>query len=215
MSSSTPRADEAPLCPFCALALTGAPNQCPRCGTLLGEAAHDLKRFGQAERKLIRSRKALADTTFLVGLLLGGPMISFGDNLRIGVFVVLAGGLASVLRRYTDWSLPGSVLVGSLGALLVAALIVNPATHAYEDTLASEEARQAFVSALGAGDGDLYAETRGAGAVVVWFRLPQGTSLECGDYPPVEVRAHLHDLGFLRVVVAERNQSGGLCSFAP
>ncbi|HKJ02853.1 MAG TPA: hypothetical protein VJ997_10375 [Longimicrobiales bacterium] len=198
------------------MSYVGAPNQCPRCGTLLGEAAHDLKRHGASERRLLRSRKAAADTVFLVGMLLGGPMISFGDNLRIGVFVVLAGALASVLRRYTEWSLPGALAVGSLGALLVAALVVSPAADAYEDTMAAETARQAFVDALSSTDQDLYVEARGVGAVAVWFQAPSdGKHHECGDFPPPEIRAHLHDLGFLRVVVAEQNQSGGLCSFVP
>lgn len=215
MSASTPREDAAGVCPFCALDFEGVPNQCPRCGTLLGEAAHDLKRFAAGERRLDRSRKALSDTIFLVGLLLGGPMISFGGNLRIGVFVVLAGALASVLRRYTDWSLPGTLAVGSLAAMVVASLVVNPAADAYEETVANEDARQAFVTALGNADGNLFVETRGVGAVAVWFQIPPGASHECGEYPPPEVRTHLRDLGFLRVVVAEPNQSGGLCSFAP
>jgi hypothetical protein len=215
MSSSTSPTDAGGACPTCQLAYGGQPNQCRRCGTLLGEAANDLKRLGAAERRLIRSRKALADTIFLAGLLLGGPMISFGGNLLIGIFVVLAGGLASMLRRYTDWSLPGTLSVGVLGALLVAALLVDPAADSIEDGTATEEAREAFVHALGANDEDLFVETRGVGAVAVWFQVPGGVSRECGDYPPTEVRTHLRDLGFLRIVVAEPNQSGGLCSFAP
>jgi hypothetical protein len=215
MPPSAPLGNAGGTCPSCALDYPGAPNRCPRCGTLLGEAANDLKRLGDTERRLLRSRKALADTTFLVGLLLGGPMISVGGNFRVGVFVVLAGALASVLRRYTDWSFPGTLLVGCLTSTVLAAAVVNPAAQAIEDTVSNEDARQAFVSALGQNDDDLFVETRGVGAVAVWFRVPAGTSLECGDYPPVEVRTHLRDLGFLRIVVAERNQSGGLCSFAP
>ena len=215
MSSSRPRAAAGTACPFCGHRYAGAPNRCTRCGTLLGEAAQDLKRLGAAERKLIRSRKALSDTVFLAGLLLGGPMITTGDHLRIGVFIVLAGGLASVLRRYTDLSLPGTLTVGALCAMVVAALVVEPPADVGQDTLADEEARQAYVNALARDDEDLYVETRGAGSVAVWFQLPGDRSHECGDFPPEEVRTHLRDLGFLRVVVAEQNQSGGLCSFPP
>ena len=215
MSSSTPRADALGACPFCTLDFADPPNQCPRCGTLLGDAAHDLKRLGEAERRLIRTRKAYSDTIFLVGLLLGGPLITIGGNLRIGTFVVLAGGLASVLRRYTDWSLPGTVAVGALTAMVVAALVVDPAAPTPADTAAAEGAREAFVNALSRINDDLYVETRGAGAIAVWFRLPGDASAECGNFPPEELRTHLRDLGFLRIVVAERNQSGGLCSFAP
>jgi len=215
MTSSNRKLDTGGHCPLCGFAYVGAPNQCTRCGTLLGEAATDARRIGQANRQLLRSRKAMSDTVFLVGLLLGGPMISFGSDLRIGVILVLAGGLCSVLRRYTDLSLAASLAVGSLASMVVAALFVSPATQTYADTMAAEEARQAFVDALVQTDGDLLAETRGAGAVVVWFQIPTTTSSQCGDFPPDEVRTHLRDLGFVRVVVAEPNQSGGLCSFAP
>ena len=202
-------------CPFCAHRYAGAPRECPRCGTLLGEAAGDLKRVGEAERKLIRSRRALADTLFLVGLLLGGPMITLGGSFRLGSFIVLAFGAASVLRRYTEWSLPGIVAIGPMVAAVVAALVVEPAHQAVEDTRTGEVARGAFVAALDALNDDVSIEVRGAGAVVVWFTVPQSEAGECGQYPSTEVRAHLADLGFLRVVVKDQNQSGGLCSFRP
>ena len=202
-------------CPFCTHRYAGAPNQCPRCGTLLCEAAEDLKRLGEGERRLIRSRKALADTLFLVGLLLGGPMITLGRSFRLGSFIVLAFGAASVLRRYTEWSLPGTMAIGSLVAVVVAALVLEPAHSAVEDTRAGEVARSAFVAALDGLDDDVSADVRGAGAVVVWFTLPQSEAGECGQYPSAEVRVHLADLGFLRVVVKDQNQRGGLCSFKP
>ena len=142
-------------------------------------------------------------------------MISFGGDLRIGIFIVLAGGLASTLRRYTDWSLPGVLSVGALGALVVAALVADPATDTGEDTAATAEARESYVGALAGSDDDLFVETRGVDAIAVWFRVPGDRAHECGDFPPPEVRTHLRDLGFLRVVVEEQNQSGGLCSFAP
>lgn len=203
------------VCPFCALAYAGNPNQCNRCGTLLGEAALDVQRVAAAERRLIRSRKAFSDTLFLVGLLLGGPIITLGDNVVVGGFIVLAGGVASVLRRYTDWSLPGTLVVGALGALAVAAWVIDPARDAVEETLATESARVAYVQALADPEHDLYVQARGAGHVAIWFSVSDAQAAECGEYPPAEVRRHLAELGFLRVVVEERNQSGGLCSFAP
>ncbi|MDP2958797.1 MAG: hypothetical protein Q8N53_20400, partial [Longimicrobiales bacterium] len=193
-------------CPFCAHRYGGAPSECPRCGTLLGEAAGDLERLGDGKRKLIRSRKALADTLFLVGLLLGGPMTTLGGSFRLGSFIVLAGGAASVLRRHTEWSLPGIVAIGSLVAAVVAALVVEPAHKAVEDTRTGEAARSAFVSALDGLNDDVSMEVRGAGAVVVWFTVPQSEAGECGQYPSAELRAHLADLGFLRVVVKDQNQ---------
>lgn len=202
-------------CPFCGLAYPGSPNQCSRCGTLLGEAADDLKRLGAQERGRIRSRKALADTLFLVGLLLGGPMITLGHNVLLGGFVVLAGGTASVLRRYTEWSTPGVVAIASLLAAVVASAILEPAHQAMDETLATEGARQAYVDALNGQNADVLVEGRGAGVVAVWFTVPREMAGACGSYPGREVRTHLADLGFLRVVVSDRNAVGGLCSFAP
>lgn len=202
-------------CSFCGLRLAGSPNQCPRCGALLGEAADDLKRLGERERKLLRTRRALSDTLFLIGLLLGGPMITVGDRFRIGSFVVLAASAASALRRYTSWSLPGVLAIGSLAATALAVLVVEPAHHAVQESRSGEDARIAFVEALHDPAHDLAAEVRGAGALVVWFHVPRQDLGECGDYPPPEVRGHLAELGFLRVVVADRNQAGGLCSFVP
>jgi len=202
-------------CPFCALPYEGTPNECPRCGTLLGAAAGDFARLGEAERKLLRSRKAISDTLFLIGLLLGGPLSTLAGHFRLGSLVILAGGATSALRRYTSWSLPGVMAIGSLLAAVVAALVVEPAHRAVEETRAGEDARLAFAEALDRPDDDVSVEARGAGAVAVWFTMPQSEAGGCGDYPPAEIRAHLAELGFLRVVVAQPNQAGGLCSFVP
>lgn len=216
MPSTPPKpASDGGLCPFCELAYTGAPNRCTRCGTLLGEAAQDAKRIGAAERRLLRTRKAWSDTLFLVGLLLGGPIMTLGHNVVVGGFVVLAAGAASVLRRYTDWSLPGTLVIATLGALAVAAWIIDPANDAVEETRAGETARLAYVQTLADPGDDLRVQARGVGHVAVWFTVGEAQAHECGEYPAPEVRAHLAELGFLRVVVEERNQSGGLCSFAP
>lgn len=182
---------------------------------LLGAAAADLAHLGNAERKLLRSRKAASDTLFLIGLLLGGPLTTLSDHFRLGSLVILAGGAASVLRRYTSWSLPGVVVIGSLLAVVPAALVVEPAHRAVEQTRAGEDARVAFAEALDRPDDDVGVEPRGSGAVAIWFTVPQPQAGDCGTYPPAEVRAHLAELGFLRVVVAAPNQAGGLCSFVP
>lgn len=202
-------------CPFCGLAVQGSPNACSRCGTLLADAAGDLRRLGERERRLLRSRKASSDTLFLVGLLLGGPMITLGGRFELGSFVVLAGGVASVLRRHTSWSLAGTLTIACLLAGLAATLLLEPAHQAVEETLADEAARQAYTAALDGRDPDVLVEARGPGGVTVWFTLPQAMAGDCGTYPPYEVRAHLAELGFLRVVVTAANQAGGLCSFVP
>lgn len=202
-------------CPFCGLRVVGAPNRCGRCGTLLGEAAEDIKRLGKTARRGIRTKKALADVLFLVGLLLGGPMMTLGGEVQLGLFIVLAGGIASVLRRYTDWSALGTVLVGSMGAGVVATLVIEPAEEAVQEVLASEAARDAFVSALAAQNQEILVESRGPGSVTVWFTVPDAISGECGEFPEQEVRSHLAALGFLRIVVRDRSPAGGLCSFHP
>ena len=215
MSPSPDSHPPAGRCPFCALRVVGAPDQCTRCGTLLGEAAEDVKRLGEGARRSIRANKALADVLFLVALLLGGPMMALGGEVRLGLFIALAGGMASALRRYTDWSALGTVLVGSLGAGVVATLLIEAAAPAAQDTLASEVARETFVSALAALNQEILVESRGPGSAVVWFTVPDAISGECGEYPEQAVRSHLAALGFLRIVVMDRNQMGGLCSFRP
>lgn len=210
-----PGAPAAGACPFCGLPVPAAANQCPRCGTLLGEAAEDAKRLGARERALLRSRKATADTLFLVGLLLGGPMATLGGRFQLGSFAILGGGVASVLRRYTDWSLPGIMVIASLLAGVTATVVLEPAHHALEVTVDTEDARRAYVAALDARDPDVHVEGRGAAVVAVWFTLPHSAAGSCGSYPSAEVRSHLAELGFLRVVVVDRNAAGGLCSFAP
>lgn len=202
------------VCTFCGLPYQGRPNQCPRCGTLLNDAALDAKRLGAEARRRTRTRRASADLLFLIGLLLGGPMMTLGGDVRTGLFIVLAGAFASVLRRYTELSVPTTLLVGSAGASIAAAVVMEPVT-AVDDALADSGAREAYAQALTDPEHDVFVEARGPGAVAVWFTVPAGASEECGDYPPPEVREHLAQLGFARVVVGRRNQSGGLCSFAP
>ncbi len=218
MASPAPKAALAApggTCPFCALPYTGAPSRCSRCGTLLGEARGDLKRAGERARKDLHFRRAQADLLFLVGLLLGGPMMGLGTNIQVGLFVVLAGGVASILRRYTPSSLAGSGVVGGLGAAVVAALVVEPVRSLVETVDVGEAARLAYVESLAGMEADLVAEARGPEAITLWLTLPDALAGECGSYPSVEVRAHLAELGFLRVVVAGRARGGGICSFPP
>ena len=79
------------VCTFCGLGYMGRPNQCTRCGALLNDAAGDAKRIGKENRRHTHNRRALADLLFLVGLLLGGPMMTIGGDVRTGLFIVLAG----------------------------------------------------------------------------------------------------------------------------
>ena len=165
-------------------------------------------------REAISSRKAFSDTLFLIGLLLGGPTISFGQNVQLGLFLVLAAGFSSLLSRYSDWSRPGTVLVGSLVAMVAASLLVDP-PDVIEDTMAAEEARAAFASALHEQERDVFVHTRGGEHFAIWFTAPPDVAGECGDYPTSTVREHLRDLGFRRVVVTGVAGEGGLCSFRP
>jgi hypothetical protein len=148
---------------------------------------------------------------FLIALLVGGPVMTVGGDVQTGLFIVLAGGLSSALRRYSSWSTPRTVLVGSVLALIGATLLVDTAPTP-DEVLAAEAARAAYVSALSDLDPDVLVETRGVGHIAVWFN---GSEVECGLYPDERVRRHLGELGFRRVVVAGRNQAGGLCSFRP
>lgn len=142
--------------------------------------------------------------------------MTLGGEVRLGLLLVLAGGIASALRRYTEWSTPGTVSVGILTAAVVATAVVDamPQTEEEEGAV-REEARLAYVQALGSQDLDVLVEARGLGAVTVWLHLPQVMAGECGSYPSPEVRAHLAELGFKRVVVVDRNEMGGMCSFRP
>lgn len=124
-----------------------------------------------------------------------------------------------MLRRYTPWSTPGTLLVGALSAAVVAALVMDPdagAPRAGADG-SGLEAREAFVSRMGQRwrDRGIHVEGRGAGAAVVWFRVPATEQEECGAFPPAEVREHLQELGVRRVVVATRRRDRGFCTFAP
>jgi len=201
-------------CPFCGFTYYGRPTQCRRCGQSLNEAAERVQNRTMDMRTAVRVQKACSDTLFLVGLLLGGPMMAVTTTFKIGLFIALAGSISSVIRRYSNWSTPGTVVVGSVFALIAAVWFVEtPLTE--EEALAAELARGAYVQALSDRDPDVLVQSRGVGQVAVWFNVPDDFEGECGEYPAAAIREHLADLGFLRVVVAARNQGGGLCSFSP
>jgi len=71
----------------------------------------------------VARRKANSDLLFLAGLLVGGPLMTFGGRFRLGLFLVLAGAISSVLRRYSGTSLAGSVAIGAAVAALIAAVL--------------------------------------------------------------------------------------------
>jgi hypothetical protein len=170
---------------------------------------------GRAARRHLRHQRALSDLFFLIGLLLGGPMMTLGGELRLGLLLVLAGAFASAFRRYTEWSTPGAMGIGALLASLVAVVVVGPEEEVDEEDAIRVEAREAYVKALHDQDADVRVEARGLNAVTIWFHIPQRIAGECGEYPPREVRDHLADLGFSRIVVMGLSQEGGLCSFRP
>jgi len=203
-------------CPFCGLEQAHGRARCRRCGTLMGDAAEDLEREGRRRSDAARRRKAVADLFFLGGLLAGGPLLSFGVRPRIGLFLILAGGVASVLRRYTPWSTPGTVLVGGLAAALAASVFADPpAPEASED--AGRAGRVAYVERLARRmlDDGIHVEARGPGRSVVWFYVPAAGPARCGDVPEAPVREHLGELGVRRVVVAGRSGGEGVCTFVP
>ena len=87
-------------CAFYSLTDYGRPNVCGQCGTLLHEAAEDAKYDVDDRFRRIWWEKARSDSIFLVGLILGGPLMAIGSTFSTGLFIALAGGLSSVIRRY-------------------------------------------------------------------------------------------------------------------
>jgi len=202
-------------CPFCGLKYMGSPTHCRQCGTLQDSAREEIRAKGKTARRHMQFQRASSDLFFLIGLLLGGPMMTLGGEIRLGLILVLAGGIASVLRRYTEWSPLGTLSIGVLTATVIATAAIDVTPDLEDDGGVGEEARLAYVQALGAQDLDVLVESRGLGAVTIWFHPPQVMAGECGSYPSPDVRVHLDDLGFQRVVVVDRNEKGGMCSFRP
>jgi hypothetical protein len=174
-----------------------------------------LEREIEEERGQVHTRKNLADAFFLGGLLVGGPMMTLGGNIRFGLFIVLAGGVASVLRRYTGWSTPGAVALGGIAALTLATWLVDPIGDEDVGLLTDEDARAGYILALDRGSEDIIVEARGVGLEAAWFTVPELMGEKCETFPGEAVRTHLRELGFSRIVVTDRNRSGGQCSFEP
>lgn len=165
-------------------------------------------------RSALGRRKVGADLLFLGGLLLGGPVMTVGGRFRAGLFLVLAGAFASVLRRYTRASLGGSVAMGGALAALLAAVVVDPPEPEI-DAMEAEAARAAYIAELaGEYEPEGRVEARGPGLITAWFFLPE-EGAPCGDVPPEPVRRRLDELDFRRVVVADRSEAGSVCSFEP
>ena len=214
-SPSQSRTQVSRACPFCAWKNAAGEARCRQCGTVLVHDRGMILEEGRRARRQISSQRAQADLFFLIGLLLGGPIMTLAGATRVGLLLILAGGFASVLRRYTPWSTPGTVAIALLSAAVVATAAVDSGSDLAEDASAGEGARLAYVHALMSSVQDFPVQARGPGSVTVWFYPPGVLAGECGEYPPVEVRRHLAELGFVRVVVAVQNQKGGMCSFHP
>lgn len=186
---------------------------CGECGAAVRASADDLRAFADAERRRDRRRKAVADLFFLAGLLAGGPLLSAG-RVQPGLFLVLGGGLASVMRRYLGVSTLGSALMGFLTSAVIAAVVLEPGQPGTEG---SEGERRAYAADLAARyeARSVAVEPRGPGLTVIWFQVP-ATDLEgCGGVPLPPERDRLAALGFVRVVVAARTEEGRICTFRP
>lgn len=213
---ASPPERESGSCEFCGLELAGESARCPRCGALQGAAAEDLRRAGERRRAELGIRKRRADLLFLGGLLAGGPLLSFGLAPRVGLFLILAGGVASTARRYTDWSTPGTLATGGLLAAVLASAIMEPGEPGGAPS-ADAHARSAFVEVLAerwAVDG-VRVEARGPELSVVWLHVPAADAGACGSFPSPEVRGHLGELGVRRLVVAGQESEEGVCTFSP
>lgn len=161
-------------------------------------------------------RKTRSDLLFLAGLLLGGPIMTLGGRFRLGLFLVLAGGIASVLHRYSRASLGGGMALGAAAAALIAVVLVGSPGSSTADGVPEEE-RALFIEELAQASGpDSRVEARGPGLFTVWFFIPDEVGgSACGTVPAGPIRDRLRDLGFRRVVVADRTTQGSLCTFEP
>lgn len=209
-------------CSYCGHSVGPGAEQCPRCGAGGRASSEDIRRFGAVERRGALRRKASADLLFLAGLLVGGPLLSFGSHAQLGLFICLGGALASVLRRYTPWSLVGTLVIGGLASAAVSAWVFEPAPpeaspEEGEEVLSPVQRREVFSTRLARRlqDEGILLEARGPDLVTLWFYLPTVEGRECGEYPEAELRGHLAQLGFARVVVSNQNSARGICSFEP
>ena len=211
------------LCPECGMMLPPQWDECPWCSGSMDDigtagATPDPRAIGQERRRGISRRKNVSDVFFLMGLLSGGPLVSFDIQFTFGLVLMLGAGVASTLVRYTAFSAPGALLAGGLGALTFVSAVLDPPGPAdVEDSDTREAAREAYVGELARqfeGDG-IVVEARGGGAVTVWFFPPAVLATSCGAFPDKPIREHLAALGFRRIVVNIRSEGQGVCSFHP
>ncbi|GMR12233.1 MAG: hypothetical protein BMS9Abin29_0422 [Gemmatimonadota bacterium] len=198
-------------------------DACPWCAGSMddpgAEAAepHPLA-VGQGRRRGISRKKNVADLFFLIGLLTGGPLVSFDVQFTLGLVLMLGAGVAAALVRYTAFSATGALLAGGLSALTVVSAVLGPPDPSDDmDSDTREAAREAYVGELARQferDG-IVVEARGASAVTVWFFPPAVLETSCGAFPDEPVREHLAALGFRRIVVNIRSEGKGVCSFHP
>ncbi len=134
-------------CSSCGFTHYGRPTQCRRYRQVLNEAAERVRDRRRDLRRAVPMLKARSDTLFLSGQLLGGPIMAVNTTFKIGLVIGLAGAIFPVIRRYSNWSTPGTVIVGSVFALIAAIWFVEtPLTE--EEALAAELARGADGQAL-------------------------------------------------------------------
>lgn len=210
-------------CPECGMMLPPQWDECPWCAGSMDDAvaegaAPDPLAIGQDRRRGISRKKNASDLFFLIGLLTGGPLVSFDIQFTLGLVLILGAAVASALVRYTAFSAPGALLVGGLSALtLVSAVLGPPQPADDEDSDTREAAREAYVGELALQferDG-IVVEARGGGAVTVWFFPPAVLETSCGAFPDEPIREHLAALGFRRIVVNIKSEGQGVCSFRP
>ncbi|MBI4539147.1 MAG: hypothetical protein HY704_06505 [Gemmatimonadetes bacterium] len=203
-------------CPACGAGVAAGAGVCGECGAQTRATAGDLRAFAEAERSRERRRKLVADLYFLVGLLGGGPLLTLG-RMQLGLFLVLGGGLASAARRYTALSAAASALVGFLSSAVIAAAVLEPRGPTPGAEAAAEPERRAYADELAAryDARGVTVEPRGPGLITVWFTVPTVDSVTCGGLPLPPERDRLAALGFVRVIVAARAETGGLCTFRP
>lgn len=203
-------------CVVCGAMVESGAWTCGECSAAVRASAEDLRAFADAERSRDRRRKAMADLFFLAGLLGGGPLLSTG-RMQPGLFLVLGGGLASVVRRYVGLSTLGSALIGFLTSAVIAAVVIEPGQPGTQESGAREGERRAYATELAARYEvrSVAVEPRGPGLITIWFHVP-ATDLEgCGAVPLPPERDRLAALGFVRVVVVARTEEGRICTFRP
>jgi hypothetical protein len=113
------------FCPTCGGPVPVGSDVCPRCGMPGASARGGPDSADTRTRSEAARRKTNADLLFLAGLVLGGPLMTFGGRFHLGLSLVLAGAFASVLRRYTGMSLGSSLMLGAAAAVAVIVAVLS------------------------------------------------------------------------------------------